>query len=69
MNPAKRAAIHPSVSRFWIRLLMDLEFARADTIAHSQGLQAEFHRRSDKTQDLQDFLCEKVMERVMRQPI
>ena len=69
MNPSKRAVVHPSVRRFWARLLMDLEFARAETIANSHGFQAEFRRRADQTQDLQEFLCEKVMERVTRQPV
>lgn len=69
MNPAKRSVIHPSVERFRNRLLVDLEFARADTLANSRGLQSEFYNREDKTQDLQEFLCEKVIERVTRQPV
>lgn len=62
-------AIHPNVRRFITYIEMDLNIARMDTIAHVPDLQSQFHKRSDTTVDLQEFLCEKVLERIVVQPL
>lgn len=61
--------IHPSVRKFINLMLVDLQFARSETAAKERDMVVQYHAREDRNQDVGDFVCEKVMKHVMRQPL